>query len=94
MFSMSNHPIFRNPDQIYGYCACPIAVADEQITDNKSHHYHITVIQSGGCDPPMDNCVLLTTYEFCLDELVTFICDTDDVILSIKRITNEQQETQ
>ena len=78
-----------NTEHLYGYCACPIPLANEQITASQRHRYHLTVIQPDGCDPPMDNCVWLITYEMSLDEAIDFIRHTDDQILSIERIHSE-----
>lgn len=86
---MNNHPILCNPDQVYGYYVCPIAVANEEITASQNHRYHLTVIQSMGCDPPMDNCVLATTYELYLDELVSFVRQSDHKIISIERLSGD-----
>jgi hypothetical protein len=86
---MNDYYEFPDPQHLYGYCAYPTALATEQIMAGQNHRYHLTVIQSDGCEPPMDNCVLATTYEFYLDELVAFIRDTDGQILSIQRNTND-----
>jgi hypothetical protein len=82
---------FSDPQHLYGYCACPATLADEQITAGQNFQYHITVLHPDGCEPPMENCVLLTNYVFYLDELIAFIRDTDGQIISIERLTNENK---
>jgi hypothetical protein len=51
---MSNYFEFIDTEHLYGYCACPTALVNEQITAGQSYRYHLTVIQADGCDPPMD----------------------------------------
>lgn len=85
---MNDHYKFSDLQHLYGYCACLTVLATEQITAGHNHHYHLIVIHPDACEPPMDNCVLLTTYEFSMDGLVSFIRDTDSKFISIERLTN------
>jgi hypothetical protein len=42
---MINHRIFLNPNQVYGYCACPIALVNKQIYPQGNYLRR-------GCDSP------------------------------------------
>jgi hypothetical protein len=86
---MSNYFEFIDTEHLYGYCACPTAVVNEQIAAGQHHRYHLTVIQPDGCDPPLDNCAWLITYEMSMDQVIDYIRQNKDHIISFERLTNE-----
>jgi hypothetical protein len=86
---MNDYHDFPDTRHIYGYCAYPTAFVDEHIKAGPDFRYHITVIHTDICDPPMDNCVWLVTYVMSLGEFIDYVRQTDDQIISVGMLTND-----
>jgi hypothetical protein len=85
---MNDNYDFPDHQHIYGYCACPTALADEQIVASHDFRYHVVVINKVSNTENSDS-VIVMTYEFSMDELVAFIHQAADKIVSIERLAFE-----